>query len=94
MGSHHQQVAILVPDDKLDCFGILGKKFGSDKNGLAFYPVPLLPPRADGSPYFLIKVLEQFEWNEKRGIFFDQFIDQIDLLKYLIQGTNSIEYIN
>ena len=23
MGSHHHQVAILVPDDKLDCFGQL-----------------------------------------------------------------------
>ena len=23
MGSHHHQVAILVPDDKLDCFGPL-----------------------------------------------------------------------
>ena len=50
MGSHHRQVAILVPDDKLDCFGILRKTFGSDKNGLAFYPGPALPPRADGSP--------------------------------------------
>ena len=25
MGSHHHQVAILVPDDELDCFGILRK---------------------------------------------------------------------
>ena len=25
MGSHHHQVAILVPDDKRDCFGVLGK---------------------------------------------------------------------
>ena len=25
MGSHHRQVVILVPDDKLDCFGYGGK---------------------------------------------------------------------
>ena len=31
MGSHHRQVAILVPDDKLDCFDILTKKIGSAK---------------------------------------------------------------
>ena len=45
-----RQVAILVPDDKLDCFGYSGNKFGSDQNGLAFYLGPVLPPRADGSP--------------------------------------------
>ena len=45
MGSHLGQ----VPDDKLDCFGILRKIFGSDQNGLVFYPRPVLPPRADGS---------------------------------------------
>ena len=43
-------MAILFPDDKLDCFGLLRKKIGSDKNGLAFYSGPVLPPRADGSP--------------------------------------------
>ena len=37
-------MAILVRDDNLDCFGLLRIKFGSDKNGLAFYPW------ADGSP--------------------------------------------
>ena len=31
MGSHHRQVAVLVLDDKLDCFGVLRKKFGSEK---------------------------------------------------------------
>ena len=31
MGSHHRQIAILVPDDKLDCFEILPKKFDSAK---------------------------------------------------------------
>ena len=41
---------ILIPDDKLDCFGIMRKKFGSDRNGLAFYPGPVLPPRTDGCP--------------------------------------------
>ena len=49
MGTH-RQVVIMVPNDKLDCFGILRKKFGSDKNGLAIYPGPGVPPRADGSP--------------------------------------------
>ena len=45
------KVVILVPDDKKDCFGLLRKKLGSDKNGLAFYLGPALPPRADGSPW-------------------------------------------
>ena len=44
-------MAILFPDDKLDCFGLLRKKFDSDKNGLAFNPGPVVPPRADGSPF-------------------------------------------
>ena len=43
-------MGILVPDEKLDCLGLLRKKFGSDKNGLAFYLGPVLSPRADGSP--------------------------------------------
>ena len=42
MGSHHHQVAILVPDDKLDCFGQL-------ENFSAFYPGPVLSPRTAGS---------------------------------------------
>ena len=46
MGSHHGQVAILVPDDKLDCFVIVRKIY---QNGLVFYLRPVLPPRADGS---------------------------------------------
>ena len=29
--SHLRQVAILVLDDKLDCFGLLKTKFGLDK---------------------------------------------------------------
>ena len=53
MGSHHHQVAILVPDDKLDCFGQL-KKIYLVKNGQAFYPGPALPvpSRTDGSSLF------------------------------------------
>ena len=43
-------MAILVPDDMLDCLGILRKKFDLDKNGLAIYPGPGVPPRGDGSP--------------------------------------------
>ena len=31
MGSHHRQMAILVPDDRLDCFGILKKKLAFSK---------------------------------------------------------------
>ena len=50
MGSQHRQVAILVPDDKLGCFCLLRKKFGLDKNGLAFYLGQVLPPWTDGSP--------------------------------------------
>ena len=34
MGSHHCQVAILVQDDKLDCFGLAWKKLGLDKTVL------------------------------------------------------------
>ena len=55
MGSHHHQVAILVQDDKLDCFE-LWKKFCSDKNDLSFYPGPILPSRTDGSPVSSLRV--------------------------------------
>ena len=40
--------ALLVPDNKLDCFGFL--EFFEEQNGLAFYPGPVLPPSNDGSP--------------------------------------------
>ena len=44
-------VETLTPGDKLDCFGQTPrKKIGSDQNSLAFYPGPVLPPWADGSP--------------------------------------------
>ena len=36
MGSHRRQVAILVQDDKLDCFGLPWKKIGLDKMVLLF----------------------------------------------------------
>ena len=39
---------ILVLDEKLDCFGQL-KNLLLGKNGLAFYPGPVLPPKTDGS---------------------------------------------
>ena len=42
-------VVILVPDDKLDCFGRLENCFCLIKNGLAFYPGPVMSPRTDGS---------------------------------------------
>ena len=31
MGSHHRQVAMLVPDDKLNCFDILRKNLSWTK---------------------------------------------------------------
>ena len=40
----------MVPDDKLERFGVQRKKIGSNQNGLAFHLGPVLPPRADGSP--------------------------------------------
>ena len=43
-------MAILVPDDKLDCFGQFGNFF-LVKNGPAFNPGPVLPPRTDGSSF-------------------------------------------
>ena len=43
-------MAILVPDDKLNCFVFNGNFLAFHKAGLAFYPGPLLPPRTDGSP--------------------------------------------
>ena len=36
MGSHHCQVAILVPDDKVDCFGQSKNFFASSKMVLLF----------------------------------------------------------
>ena len=50
-----QLVAILVPDDMQDCFGILRKNLA-----LAFYSGPVLTTRADGSPfrnYFTLHLL-------------------------------------
>ena len=48
MGSHHHQVAILVPDDKLDCFG-QWENFLSSQKCSSFCLGPVLPPRTDGS---------------------------------------------
>ena len=52
LGSHHLQGAILVPDDKLDCF-VLVYFFAFNKNGLALYPGPVLPPWTGGSPIMI-----------------------------------------
>ena len=54
-------MTILVPHDKLGCFGILKNIFGSDKNGPAFDPGPVLPPRADGSPFDLSPLSSRFK---------------------------------
>ena len=51
IGSHHNQVAMLVPDDKLDGSDLTARKFCVDKNGLAFYLRPVMPPRSDGSSF-------------------------------------------
>ena len=45
-------MVILVPDDKLDRF-VLMYFFALDKNGLPFYPGPVMPPRTDDFPIFL-----------------------------------------
>ena len=42
-------MAILVLDDKLDCFVEMVFCYG--QNGLAFYPGPVLPPRTDSYPF-------------------------------------------
>ena len=57
MGSHHHQGAILVPNDKLDCFGQLESFFCLVKNGLAFYPGPVLPPRTNSSSLIMVRNL-------------------------------------
>ena len=51
MGSQHCQVVLLVKDDKLNCSDILRKIFVLDKSNPTFYLGPVLPPRADGSPF-------------------------------------------
>ena len=38
------------PDDEFECF-VLKYFFALDKNGLAFYQGPVLPPRTDGSTF-------------------------------------------
>ena len=43
-------MAILVPDDKLDCF-VSVEFFSLAQNGQAFDPVAVLPPWIDGSPF-------------------------------------------
>ena len=40
-------MAVPVPDDKLDHFG-LPEKSSIDKNELAFHPGRVLPPKTDG----------------------------------------------
>ena len=42
---------MLVPDDKLDGSDLMASKFCADKNGLAFYLGPVLPPGSDGSSF-------------------------------------------
>ena len=59
MGSHHRHVAILVPDDKLDCY-VSSDFFAFDKNSQDFYPGPVLPPRTDGSPLWKIVLIKKY----------------------------------
>ena len=63
MGSHHHQVVTLVPDDKLDCFGLL-ENFFLVKNGLAFHPGPSLPPETDGSSFLKLGTFFAFPANK------------------------------
>ena len=42
-------MAILVPDDKLNFFGLLESFFVRSKNGLVLYLRPVPPSRSDGS---------------------------------------------
>ena len=49
MGSHHHEAAILVPDDKLNCFGQLENFFAWSKVVQLFYLGPVLPSITDGS---------------------------------------------
>ena len=53
MGSYHRQVAILVPDDELECY-VLPDFFALNKNSLAFHAGLMLPPRSDGFPLSLL----------------------------------------
>ena len=67
MRSHHRFDAILLSDDKLDCFAHTEENIGLDKNGLAFYPRPKLPPWADGSPLSqILKVYNTMLFLEKQ----------------------------
>ena len=68
MGSHHCQVAILVPDDKLECFDLLRKKFCSDKNGLAFYLGPVLLSRADGAQFVFLFIGQNCRADTSAGL--------------------------
>jgi len=43
-GSHQSLVALLVPDEELDCFDF------KEISCLAFYPGLVAPPSGDGSP--------------------------------------------
>ena len=50
--NHQIQVAILVLDDKLTCFGL--SKIRKIQLSCLFYPGPVLPPSTNGYPQFLI----------------------------------------
>ena len=63
-GSHHCQVAMLVPDDKLDCFAYSEKKLAWTKTIKLFYLGPVLLPRLTDfrSPWCVKKTSLIFLW--------------------------------
>ena len=65
-------MAKLVLDDKVDCFGLLREKIWLGQKGLAFHPGPVLPPRADGSPFHrsINSFAEKLEVNSEVEFFF------------------------
>ena len=73
-------MAILVPDDRLFCFN--REKIWLRLKGLAFYPGPVLPPRADGSPLTadFFKSRDEILFRLDGLFFFDSFSWEADLI--------------
>ena len=62
--------------------------FVLDKNGLAFYPGPVLPPRTDGSPFFRLYLIRG-DHDDFRGGF--QLTVQVTLGRDLAAGPVDLE---
>ena len=76
MGSHHRQVAILVPDEKLNCFYFSRANFFQNKNEIAFIRGQWSHLADDGSPLpsYCEIVLKQFISGSKKGNFPEHFL--------------------